>query len=250
MSGIIAVWQRNFLYFQYTVWVTLMWVLLEPALMLFAIGYGLGPMVGDIEGVPYVEFFFPSLMCFSGLMVSFFESAYGSYTKLAKQKTYDSMLLAPLLPYEIGIGEILWAASKGFLSCVGVALVGWVQGLLITVWVFPSFILMAMLCWMAAAFGMWLASRARNYDSFIYAQTGILTPMVLFSGTYFPLHRLPLALEYLAWLSPLTHAVYAVRALFNAQPNWTLLGSFGLLLIFCLFLTPLAIRRLESRLIV
>ncbi len=249
MSGVLAVWQRNFLYFRYTIWVTLLWVLLEPALMLFAIGYGLGSMIGEVNGIPYVEFFVPSLACFSGMVVSFFEAAYGGYTKLAKQKTYDGILLSPILPYEIALGEILWATSKGFLACMGVTFISAVQGLLTTAWVFPAFILMAMICWMSAAFGLWLAARAKNYDWFLYFQTGVIVPMMLFSGTYFPLNKLPIILEYLAWLSPLTHAVHAVRMLFNARIDVTLLGHFGVLLLFCVVITPLAIRRLDRRLV-
>lgn len=250
MTGIISVWQRNFLYFRYNILVSLIWIFVEPIIMLFAIGYGVGGLIGDVEGVPYIEFFLPALMCSSGMMVSFFEGAYGSYTKLAKQKTFDGMLMSPIMPNEIAVGEILWAASKGFLSSMAVTLIAMLQGLFTTAWVLPSFLYIAITCWLFAAFGVWLACRAKSYDWFIYAQAGLITPMLFFSGTYFPLGRLPLMLEYLAWLSPLTHAVAAVRAMFNGHLDWLLLGHFGILILFSVAITPVAIRGLERKLIV
>ncbi len=250
MSAVFAVWQRNLLYFRYNLLVSMIWVFVEPIIMLFAIGYGVGGLIGDVDGLPYVEFFLPALMCSSGMMVSFYEGAYGSYTKLAKQKTFDGILMSPIMPNEMALGEIFWAASKGFLSGISVAAVGMLQGLFTSAWILPSFLYIAAICWIFATFGVWLACRAKNYDWFIYIQAGLVTPMLFFSGTYFPLGRLPLVLEYLAWLSPLTHAVAAVRSMFNGQLDWQLFGHFSVLILFCVVLTPVTIRRFERKLIV
>lgn len=250
MTAIRAVWQRNFLYFRYNIWVAVLWIFVEPVLMLFAIGYGVGGLIGDVGGVPYIEFFLPALMCSSGMMISFFEGSYGTYSKLAKQKTFDGILMSPVMPNEIATAEILWASSKGFLSSLAVAVMAMLQGLFTSVWVLPSFFFIAGICWLSAAFGVWLACRAKNYDWFVYAQTGLITPMLFFSGTYFPLNRLPLLLEYIAWLSPLTHSVVAVRSMFNGQLDWFLFGHFGVLILFCVAITPVAVRSVERKLLV
>ncbi len=44
-----------------------------------------------------------------------------------------------------------------------------------------------------------------------------ITPLFLFSGTFFPIEKLPLFLQPLAWLTPLYHGVAAARSLSLGQ---------------------------------
>jgi lipooligosaccharide transport system permease protein len=44
-----------------------------------------------------------------------------------------------------------------------------------------------------------------------------ITPLFLFSGTFFPIEKLPLFLQPLAWITPLYHGVAAARALSLGQ---------------------------------
>ncbi|MGE0631704.1 MAG: ABC transporter permease, partial [Pseudobdellovibrionaceae bacterium] len=71
--GVREVWHRNFLYFRYSWKVSVFWIILEPLFYLGAIGYGLGAFVSNIQGISYVDWFFPGLLCSTAMMVSFFE---------------------------------------------------------------------------------------------------------------------------------------------------------------------------------
>ncbi|MCC7403455.1 MAG: ABC transporter permease [Bdellovibrionales bacterium] len=245
--GVWAVWLRNFLYFRHTLLISVFWVMFEPLLYLIAIGYGVGYFVGQIDGVPYSKFFFPALMATSGMFVAFFEGSYGGYTKLARQKTYDTILLAPIDPAEIILGEILWAASKGFFSVVAVALVGAVQGMIDTILIIPALLVLAILCWVFSAFGILMASYARNYDWFVYAQSGFIIPMSLFSGTYFPLNHLPQVIQQAAYLLPLTHAVMASRALLQDNVGSLLFLNVGVLFALGFLFSNWATARMSRR---
>jgi lipooligosaccharide transport system permease protein len=44
-----------------------------------------------------------------------------------------------------------------------------------------------------------------------------ITPLFLFSGTFFPIEKLPLFLQPLAWITPLYHGVAAARSLALGQ---------------------------------
>jgi lipooligosaccharide transport system permease protein len=214
-NGFQAVWSRNFLYFRKTWTVSLFWILLEPLMYLGAIGYGLGAFVSNISGQAYVDFFFPGLLCSTGMMVSFFEGTYGGFTKLTHQKTYSTIMLTRIGPEEIALGELLWSGTKGYLSVVGVALVASMFGLVDTWRIFPVMLILMLMCWLFASIAMIMTSFARNYDSFIYSTSGFIVPMSLLSGTYFPIEQLPGGLKYVAYLFPLTHAVQAVRGLLH-----------------------------------
>jgi lipooligosaccharide transport system permease protein len=59
---------------------------------------------------------------------------------------------------------------------------------------------------------------SRSYDFFLYYFTLLLTPMLLFSGVFFPLDGMPGWLQQGAQLLPLTHAIALVRPLMTGMP--------------------------------
>lgn len=248
-SGFIRVWSRNFLYFRKTWTVSLFWVLLEPLMYLGAIGFGLGAFVSNINGQSYVDFFFPGLLCSTGMMVAFFEGTYGGFTKLTHQRTYSTIMLTRISPEEIAFGELLWSATKGYLSVCGVAFVAALFGLIESWRILPALLVLMLLCWLFASLAMIMTSIARNYDSFIYSTSGFIVPMSLLSGTYFPIEQLPGGLKYVAYLFPLTHGVQAVRGIL--REGWSL--SIGIhilvLLVAGLVMMNIAIYRIRAKLL-
>jgi lipooligosaccharide transport system permease protein len=248
-SGFSKVWSRNFLYFRKTWTVSLFWVVLEPLMYLGAIGFGLGAFVSNINGHSYVDFFFPGLLCSTGMMVSFFEGTYGGFTKLTHQRTYATIMMTRIGPEEIAFGELLWSATKGYISVCGVAFVAMFFGLIDNWRIFPALLVLLILCWLFASLAMIMTSYAKNYDSFIYSTSGFIVPMSLLSGTYFPIEQLPVGLKYVAYLFPLTHAVQAVRGLLD--PKWTITtGVHILVLLFAgLIAMNIAIHRIRNKLL-
>ena len=222
-SGAFRVWSRNFLYFKKTWLVSLFWIVLEPVIYLGAMGFGLGAFVNNMGGVSYIEFFFPGLLATTAMMVAFFESTYGNYTKLTHQKTYATIMMTQIGPEEIVAGELLWAASKAFFGVLGVALVAFFFGLVDTYRIFLTLPILFLSSCLFSCLGMILTSYAKNYDSFIYSTSGLIVPMSLLSGTYFPLEQLPIPLRYIAYLFPLTHSVSATRSLLT-HPDFLMIG--------------------------
>jgi lipooligosaccharide transport system permease protein len=248
-SGIFKVWMRNFYYFKYKWLATAFWAIFEPVLYLFAIGMGLGRFVGQIEGVPYIEWFFPGLLASTAMLVSFFETTYGSFTKLTHQKTYAALLVTPISSHDIVLGEILWAMTKGLIGAVGVAIVGFAVGGVSLSGFIPSFFILVLLSWVFASLGMLVTSFATHYDSFIYAQSGFIMPMYLFSGTYFPASQLPKGLQIVAWCLPLTHGVSAVRMLLLGDVTPMLAVNAGVLLLMGLAISNWATARIHRKII-
>jgi lipooligosaccharide transport system permease protein len=232
--GVFSVWQRNFLYFRRSFVISLFWVFFEPILYLVAMGYGIGSFVTRVEGMSYPEFLAPSLMAMTGMLVSYFESTYSCYTKMTRQKTFNTIILSPISASEVALGEIMWGASKGLLSGLAVLLVALLLGLVKPTLAVAAVLVLSLECWLFSAFGVLMTTYARNYDWFVYAQSGLIIPMSLLSGTYFPLERLPAGIEAVSYLLPLTHAVMAMRELLRVEVKS---GIF----INCLFLFVLAV---------
>lgn len=248
-SGAFKVWSRNYLYFRKTWMVSLFWIVLEPVFYLGAIGFGLGAFVNNMGGLSYVEFFFPALLCTTAMMVAFFESTYGNYTKLTHQKTYATIMLTRIGPDEIVVGELLWAAAKGFFGVIGVTVVAAFFGLIDSFHILLALPVLFLLCWLFSCLGMLVTSVAKNYDSFIYSTSGVIVPMSLLSGTYFPLDQLPVTLRYVAYLFPLTHGVSAVRDIIGGVWNWWILVHVLVLLIAGIVTMNISIRRIRGKLL-
>lgn len=232
----IQVWLRNFLFFRKTFLVSLFWTVLEPLMYLVAIGFGLGRYVEQIENLTFIEFYYPGLLASTAMMVSYFESTYPNYTKLTYQKTFVTMLLTPLNPDQILFGEILWAATKGFIGVCGVIFVSMLFGLF-KIKILLALPILFLLCLVFAAFGLIMTSTAKNYDSFIFSTSGLIIPMSLISGTYFSIQSAPTLVRGLAQLLPLTHAVSLVRTILYRKPDLNdLISLLVLLLYFFAFL--------------
>lgn len=239
---------RNFVIFRRTWMVSLFWIMLEPVFILTALGFGLGSYVKTMGGVPYAEFFFPGLLCSSTMMIAFFEGTYGNFSKLSYSKVYAAQMLAPVTVPEIVLGDIFWAASKGLLSGISILFIGWFFGLGQSWGYFVSLPVLFLNAWIFSCVGMIVTSLVRNYDQIIYPTSGLIVPMSLFAGTYFPLENLNPVLRALAFVMPLTHSVEVVRSMGLGKWSGLLLVHVVILVVLAIVLTRWAVRRMTVRL--
>lgn len=218
----LAVWRRNVRVWRKLMLPSIMGNFGEPLLVLLALGYGLGRLVGDIGEVPYMVFLASGIVCSSAMNTASFEGLYSAYTRMTVQRTWGAMLDAPLNIDDIALGEIGWAATKALMSATAILLVAGVFGL---VGGWQAVLSLPVVLLAGFCFGAWalvITSVARNYDFFLYYFTLVMTPMLLLSGVFFPLDQLPPVVANGAFLLPLAHAVAAVRPL--------MLGEFPVLL--------------------
>lgn len=245
---VVSIWMRNFLQFRKTWMVSLFWIVIEPLFVLLALGYGLGSYIPQVEGASYIEFFFPALICNSVMMVSFFECSYASFTKLSYSHVFRTALLAPMLPIHILSGEVLWGATKGLLSAIGVLLVASFFGAVGSFKIIFALPVLFLLGLLFAMFGMLITSLVRNYDQIIYPSSGLIIPLSLFSGTYFPLTSLPAFFQVITFLSPLTHAVSATRSIQQGKISAFLVVNILALILFLYICQRLTAKHFEKRL--
>jgi len=208
------VWRRDLDVYLKTWKVNLVPPFLEPILYLVALGFGLGIFVQQIEGLPYVVFIAPALVAIAVLNSSFFECTYGSFVRMTYQKTFDAIVSTPLSLEEVVIGEMIWGATKGMLY--GGIVLGVVAALSLAS--FPLFLLVIPFSFLfgllSSALGMCCTALAPTIDSFNYATFLLITPMFLFSGTFFPLNILPESVQTVVLIVlPLPHAVIISRQL-------------------------------------
>jgi lipooligosaccharide transport system permease protein len=155
-----------------------------------------------------------------------------------------------LEPRQIVIGEILWGATKGTLSALTVALIAGIFGHLDNLMLIPAMAAIFLSSFLFAALGMVVASMVKSHDGILYPTSGLIVPMALFSGTYFPLDQLPFGAKYLTYVFPLTHSVALVRGLLlNGIHWWQMLIHVVILIVLTVFLVKWAVQRITQKIL-
>jgi lipooligosaccharide transport system permease protein len=148
------------------------------------------------------------------------------------QKTFDAMMSTPLSLEEIITGEIFWGATKSVIASTIMLAVISAFGLIS----YPEGILIVPLAFLGGlAFGsveMLFTGIVANIDQFNLPIFFLVTPMFLFSGTFFPLDTLPGWARHLALALPLTHLVEIVRSLSFGEFRPAQAGNFAYLACF------------------
>jgi lipooligosaccharide transport system permease protein len=158
--------------------------------------------------------------------------------------------MTPVSADEVALAEISWATSKAMISVLAVAAVTSVLGLTKPMALGLPILYLSVFCWGMAAFAVWIATISKSYDWFIYFQSGLITPMSLFCGTYFPLEQLPKPLFVLVQALPLTHALVPTRFFLVGELDPSAFLSIGYLILFGVIFTNLACARLTRKLVV
>jgi len=185
----------------------------EPLITLVAFGYGLGTLVGRIEGRPYIEYLASGSLTASAALAATFEALYSAYSRMAVQKTWDSIMNAPVGLDDIVFAEMLWAAMKALFSCAAILVVIFVLGISRAPAMLIALPVLGLVGVTFASLALVFNSLAKGYDFFTYYFTLVITPMTFLSGVYFPISQMPDWLQAVAQVLPLTAAVELVRPL-------------------------------------
>lgn len=210
---LLAVWRRNFLVWKKLALPSIVGNLADPVIYMLGLGYGLGMLVPEVEGVSYIAFLAGGTLAYSTMNAATFEALYSGFSRMHTQKTWEAIMNAPVSLDDIVAAELLWAASKACLAGVAilavVALFGFAASPLALAAI--PVIFLTGLCF--AALGLIMTALAPSYDFFMYYFTLVITPMTLLSGVFFPQGQLPDAVRTVAECLPLSHAVALVRPL-------------------------------------
>ena len=185
----------------------------EPLITLVAFGYGVGSLIGQIDGMPYIEYLASGSVAVSAALAATFEALYSAYSRMAVQKTWDSILNAPVALDDIVFAEMLWAALKALFSCAAILVVIFLLGISRSPMMLLALPVLGLAGVTFASLALVFNALAKGYDFFTYYFTLVVTPMTFLSGVYFPIAQMPPWLQGIAQVLPLKAAVDLVRPL-------------------------------------
>jgi lipooligosaccharide transport system permease protein len=224
-----------------------------PLFFLASMGLGLGSLVnrsaGGVGGVPYIDFLAPGLLAATTMQAAAFLCTYPILSNIMWDRIYDAMLATPVAVRDVLIGEVTWVALRLLL----VAVIFWCVMAVFGVAHTPESLLaipaaaLNGLAFATPLIAFTATQRTDNAFSTIFRF--VITPLYLLGGAFFPIAKLPVFLQVVAWASPLAHGVELCRGLvlgnLNAGP--ALLHTTGLLaftIAGVAFARPLLTRRL------
>jgi lipooligosaccharide transport system permease protein len=189
---------------------------LTPILYMLALGVGLGTLVdrhGEGRlGVSYLAYVGPALVTAAAAQLGAGESTYPIMAGFKWVRFFHGMAASPLTPRQIADGTLVWTAvrltvNSGFFLAILAAFGG------VERWQVAAAVPAAVLTGMALAgpISAYSATREHEGQAFLVIMRFIVTPMFLFSGTFYPISELPAWGRWLAWVSPLWHGTELAR---------------------------------------
>ncbi|HEY7105468.1 MAG TPA: ABC transporter permease [Acidimicrobiia bacterium] len=187
-----------------------------PLLFLAAMGIGLGDLIdkhqGTVQGLDYLEFITPGLMAASATMAAAAESLWPVMFGVKWGGTYFAAVSTPVEARDVYLGQLAWTGIRSTMAATVFLAIAAVLGGVPSFWgllAIPAAVLGALA--IAAPLSAWAVERESD-GAFSVVMRIVVFPLFLFSGTFFPVSRLPDWLEPVALLSPLYHAVELCRA--------------------------------------
>ncbi|MBM6405009.1 ABC transporter permease [Phycicoccus sp. CSK15P-2] len=227
---------------------------LSPLFFLAALGLGLGSLVdagsGGVDGGSYLHFVVPGIIAYQAALLGFGDTTYPVLGYIKWNRMYSAALSTTLDVTDVVLGHLALLSVNLLVACgifVGVAAL---FGAFASWWVLVA-VPIGLLTGLAFAVPTFaISAGVENDNVFGILYRFVLTPVLLFSGTFFPLEQLPVWLRPAAWVTPLWHGVVLTRdAAYGRSPGLAGLLHVGVLLVFVGVGWVLARRRLARRLL-
>jgi ABC-2 type transport system permease protein len=210
--AIKIVWRRELIrYFKDRL--RMMTTLVQPLLFLFVLGSGLQNLASaGTHGVSLRTFIYPGILCIAVMFTAMFSAA--SIVWDREFGFLREMMVAPVRRSSIVIGKCLGGATvAGLQGVIVICLAGVVHVPYDPVMILEIFALQLLLAFSITAFGVMIAVRIKQMQSFMGVMQMVVMPLFFISGALFPAAGLPLWLSILNRLDPLTYAVDPMRRL-------------------------------------
>ena len=210
LRAIKIVWKRELIRY-FSDRLRIVTVLVQPLLFLFVLGSGLQQLsAASTHGVALKTFIYPGILAISVLFTAMFSAA-----SIVWDREYGflrEMMVAPIRRSSIVIGKCFGGATVASTQGVIVlCLAGAVHVPYSPVMIVEVLVLQLLLAFSITAFGVMIAVRIKQMQSFMGVMQMVITPMFFISGALFPVAGLPGWLTVLNRIDPLTYAVDPMR---------------------------------------
>jgi len=184
--------------------------LFVPFLYLFAFGLGLGRSV-RVSGGTYLEYLLPGLVAMTSMINSYSWIATSINLGRLYFKTFQILIQAPVSPSSIMLGEILSGMVRGLFASSMIIIAGFIVGKGSAMVSHLFLIALFLNCFLFASLGVVVGMITKSHEETSVYSNFFILPMAFFSGTFFPIERIPMFLKWIILILPLTHTNILMR---------------------------------------
>src|SRR5436305_7945453 len=216
LRALKIVWRRELVRFRADR-LRMITTLVQPLLFLFVLGSGLQHLArAGTHGVSLRTFIYPGILCIAVMFTAMFSAA--SFVWDREFGSLREMMVAPVRRSSIVIVKCLGGATGAcFQGVIVICLAGLVDVPYDPLLILGIFALQLLLAFAITAFGVMIAVRIAQMQSFMGVMQMVVMPMFFISGALFPVQGLPGWLSVLNRLDPLTYAVDPMRRLVSSH---------------------------------
>ena len=230
----------------------------SPIMYLLGLGAGLGVLVNErqgaeaIDGVSYIEFLAPALLMAGVMVTASQESTFGVFGGFKWMPIFLGMRDSSLTPAQIVTGFTVGTMAR-YLPASGMYLLVMYAFGIVSGWAPLLLIPIAALLGMAVSLMVmaWVSTQTDDRGQLSFIERFVITPLTLFSGTYFPLETLHPGLHWIGWISPLWHAAELGRLATYGSPQepWLTIVHVVFLAVLIVIGWALSVRHFTKRLV-
>jgi ABC-2 type transport system permease protein len=185
--------------------------LVQPFLFLFVLGSGLSKLTeASTGGFSLRTFLYPGVLAMAVMFTAMFSAASVVWDR--EFGFLREMLVAPVRRSSIVLGKCLGGATvAAFQGVIVIAIAGLVDVPYAPTLILAVFGIQLLLAFMITTFGVMMAARIRQMQSFMALTQMLILPLFFLSGAIFPATGLPAWLTVLNRVDPLSYAVDPMR---------------------------------------
>jgi ABC-2 type transport system permease protein len=194
--------------------------LISTTLYFVVFGYSVGSRVGDIHGVPYVDYIVPGLV-FLGIANNAFLNSSSSLFINKIQGTVVDLLVAPLGPAELLLGFVSGAMVRG----LTVGLLTWAVALVFTGFELARPVILPVLLllesYVFSVLGLLAAMWAEKFEQINFFPTFVMFPLTFLGGVFYSVEALPSPWRQVSLFNPIVYMVDCTRFAFLGRADFS-----------------------------
>ena len=212
LSGVYTIWYRDVLrYVRDTS--RIIGSLGQPLLFLFVFGTGLSPVMSALGGgdMDFRQFVFPGILAMSVMFTALFSAV--SIVWDREFGFLKEVMVAPVSRLAVVLGKVAGGSTVALIQGSIILLLSPILGIALSVGQIASLIgIMFLLASMITSVGILIAARQKSMEGFQMIMNFLMLPMFFLSGALFPLREVPLWMELLSTIDPVTYGVDPLRS--------------------------------------
>ena len=224
---------------------TLLPPVITMSLYFVIFGKMIGSRVGEMGGVPYMQFIVPGLIMMS-VITNSYSNVVSSFFSAKFTSSIEELLVSPVSKHSILIGYIGGGVFRGLMIAVIVSIVA---QFFTELGIEHFFVMLFTVLGTSVLFslgGFINAVYARSFDDISIIPSFVLTPLTYLGGVFYSLENLSPFWQNISLLNPIVYMVNSFRYGILGYSDVNVWYSMGAIFFFCVIFYVIAYRLLQN----